>query len=49
MGSEIDSLRQENSRLMAKVTGLEAEKMELRRELKARTDELEKNYSKFFS
>ena len=28
MGFKIDSLRQENVRLMAKVTGLEAEKME---------------------
>ena len=47
MESEFDTLRQENARLMAKVIGLEAEKMELRRELKARTDELEKTIADY--
>jgi predicted nucleic acid-binding Zn-ribbon protein len=51
MGSEIDSLRQENARLIARITELEGEKMELKKiiadssaeigKLSARIEELE--------
>ncbi|RGB36848.1 hypothetical protein C1646_757628 [Rhizophagus diaphanus] len=37
MESEIGTLRQENARLMARITGFEAEKMELKRELNAKS------------
>ncbi|RIA94523.1 hypothetical protein C1645_817895 [Glomus cerebriforme] len=58
MESEIGTLRQENARLMAKITGLEAdkmemeqkheaEKMELKQELNAKIDKLHKTMADF--
>ncbi|CAG8714542.1 1529_t:CDS:2, partial [Funneliformis mosseae] len=45
--SELDSLRQENARLIAKISGIESEKLEMKWIFEARTDKLHNTIAEF--
>ncbi len=47
MESELDLLRQENARLIAKISGIESEKLEMKWVFEARTDELHNTIAEF--